>query len=127
MPVEIEVITTTVMALALDAASLRHQAIATNIANANTLGYVPKRLNFDAQLSEARRALQMQGSIDPQTLAFMRLELEPVLQANGQPATVQLDTEMADMAQNTVQYQALIKGLSRHMALLSAAVNDGKK
>ncbi|MNL49194.1 hypothetical protein D3C87_1721090 [compost metagenome] len=53
--------------------------------------------------------------------------MEPALDASGQPATVQLDVQAAEMARNAVQYQALLKGLSRHMAILSMAAGDGRK
>ena len=123
-----EAITVTALGLALDAASLRQQAIATNIANANTLNYAPLKASFEDQLEDARNALQSRGRLDAGSLAGVR----PMLQvgtpdASGLLPAVQLDIEVADMAQNAVQYQALIRGLSRHYAILSAAVSDGKK
>lgn len=126
----IEAVTTASLSLALDAATLRHQVIANNIANANTEGYVPQRVNFEAYVKDARRELAEHGRLDAQSIATLsstRPVLEPLLTASGLPAKVQLDTEVADMAQNTVQYQALIKGLSRQMSILSTAVSDGKR
>ena len=123
----LEAITTATLALALDAASMRQQAIASNIANAGTEGYVPLRLNFEAQLDEVRRTVRERGSADPFALAAVRLQLEPVLDANGAPAKVQLDAEMASLSENAVRYQSLAKGLSRHFAILSSAVGDGRK
>lgn len=123
----VEAITTAALGLALDAASLRQQAIASNIANHATQGYVAQKLDFESQMQEARRVLQAKGSIDAFTLAGVRLQLEPVLDAQGQPAKVQLDEQVADMAQNAVQYQILARGLNRHFAILSMAANDGKR
>ena len=37
------------------------------------------------------------------------------------------DEQVADMAQNAVQYQVLARGLNRHFAILSMAANDGKR
>jgi len=122
-----EAITTAALGLALDAASLRQQAIASNIANHGTQGYVPLKLDFELQMQEARRVLDAKGSIDTFALAGVRLQLEPVLDAQGRPATVQLDEQVADMAQNSVQYQALARGLNRHFAILSMAASDGKR
>ena len=96
----IESVTRSALAMALDAASLRQQAIATNIANANAIGYVPQRVSFEDQLADARRGLAQSG---------------------------RLDAEAADMARNAVHYQALVKGLSRHFAILSMAAGDGRK
>ncbi len=126
----IEAITQASLSLALDAATLRHQAIANNIANAGTEGFVPQRLGFSSQMQEARRQLDEGRRIDSAQLAAISeagFKLEPVATGNGLPARVQLDSEVAQMAQNAVHYQALLKGLSRHMAILSTAVSDGKR
>ena len=124
---QLEAVTTATLSLALEAASRRQQAIAANIANAGTEGYTPVRLAFEAHLAEARQTLKDKGSVDPFALAGVRMELEPVLDASGQPAKVQLDVEVAEMARNAVQYQALTQGLSRHLSILAAAAADGKK
>ena len=60
----IEAVTRSALALALDAASLRQQAIATNIANANAIGYVPQRVSFEEQLVDARRGMAQNGRTD---------------------------------------------------------------
>jgi flagellar basal-body rod protein FlgB len=123
----LESITTATLGLALDAASMRQQAIAANIANHSTEGYVARKLDFESQMVDARRSLDTKGTVDAFSLSAVRLQLEPALDAQGQPAKVQLDEQVADMAQNAVQYQALAKGLSRHFSLLSLAINDGKR
>jgi flagellar basal-body rod protein FlgB len=124
----IEAITTMALGLALDAAALRQHASAANIANADTVGYVPVQVSFEAQLEDARRALQTRGRLDVASLAGVEPRLESVgPDATGLPPTVMLDVEVAGMVQNAVHYQALIKGLSKHYAILSAAVSDGKK
>ena len=123
----IESVTSSLLSLALDAASLRHQAISANIANIQTQGYVPQRVSFEAQLVNAQRSLKEQGFVDPMALSGVRARLEPALGADGQPSAIELDSEVAQMAQNAVQYQALIKGISRHLSLLMSAASDGKK
>jgi flagellar basal-body rod protein FlgB len=121
----IEAITTAALSLALDAASLRHQAIAANIANHATEGYVPLKLDFESQLANARRGVG--GGLDELALANVKLQLQPALDENGVPARVQLDTEVADMARNAVQFQALARGLNRHLGILAMAASEGKK
>lgn len=125
MTLPIEAITTAAVARALDAATLRHQAIAANIANHGVEGYVPMKVSFAAELAEQRAASS--GRLDPQSVAAMTAQLVPALDADGLPAKVKLDAEMADMAQNAVQYQALARGLSRHLSILASAASDGKK
>lgn len=126
----IESVTVASLSMALDAAALRHQALASNIANAATQGYVPLQTRFSSQMLEARRQLD-QGrwlsTAQVNTLAQESQRLEARRDAAGLPASVQLDSEVAQMAQNAVHYQALLKGLSQHMALLSSAATDGKR
>jgi|SRR5450830_638975 len=123
----IETLTTGALSLALDAASMRQQAIAANIANTNTPGYLPIRVNFEAQLEDARRALESNGQLDSQALAGVTPRFEADIDSGGLSPKVRLDVEMANMTQNAVQYQALLKGLAKHYAILSTAVNDGRK
>jgi flagellar basal-body rod protein FlgB len=120
-------ITTAALGLALDAASLRQQAIAANIANHATEGYVPQQVDFAAQMEEARRTLDSKGSLDAASLANVKARLQPMLDAQGLPAKVRIDEQVADLAQNAAHFQALAKGLSRHYSILSTAVMDGKR
>jgi flagellar basal-body rod protein FlgB len=122
----IEAITNQALRLALDAASLRQQAIATNIANVHTPGYQPLGVDFESQLAAARRQLHAGVSLDGFTLAQIRPAL---IAASGdeQPAGVRLDMQAADLAENSVRYQALLKGLSRQFSILTMAVGDGRK
>lgn len=115
-------ITTQVLGLALDAAELRHRAVTANIAHHATEGYVPMGVDFEAQMADARRALESGRSLDAASLAGVQPRLVPL---PGE--AVRLDEQVADMASNAVAYQALARGLSRHFAILSAAVSDGKR
>lgn len=123
----IEALTTAALSIALDAASLRQQTFASNIANANALDYVPQRVSFESQLEELRRGLAGSGRLDASALREVAPRVEQALDARGLPTQVQLDVEAAGMARNTVQYQALVTGLSRHFAILSMAASDGRK
>jgi flagellar basal-body rod protein FlgB len=113
--------------LALDAASLRQQAIATNIANANSVGYLRQQVSFEDQLEQARGTLAGDGSLSAFSLDGVAPRLVPSAHAGGVPEPVQLDVEMADLSRNTVHYQTLLKALSRQYAILSTAVSDGKR
>lgn len=129
MTYPIEAVTATALGLALDAATMRQQATAANIANANAAGYVPVSVDFEAQLEDARRALASGSRMDMSSLSDVAPRLESALQSDplGLSPRVLLDVEVGRMAQNAVHYQALVKGLSRHYAILSTAVSDGKK
>jgi flagellar basal-body rod protein FlgB len=127
MPIPIESVTTAALSAALETASRRQAAVASNIANASTVGYVPLRLSFDAHLSEARGALRDKGMLDMAAAESLRAEPEPATEDGGQAATVQLDAEMSELARNAVEYQALVQGLSRHLGLMALAAADGRR
>lgn len=127
MTQSIEALTTGALSLALSAANQRHQALAANLANATTEGYTPMRLAFEASLADARQALRDRGSVDAQSLAAARIDVEPDVDAAGQAAPVQVDAAMVELARNAVHYQALTQGLSRHLGIHAMAAADGRR
>jgi flagellar basal-body rod protein FlgB len=127
MPLQLEAVTTTALSAALDAASRRHAVAAANIANANSDGYVPLRLSFEAQLAEARAILRDRGVLDGAALDHLRSLPDMAADTGGSAERVQLDMEMAEIARNAVHFQALAQGLSRHLSILALAAADGRK
>jgi len=123
-------VTTQLVSLALDASILRHQAIANNIANGSNSEYVPVRVNFEDQLSSAIEAVKNRRG---ETSLTSDLEnIKPYLVEDDQAQSVgnsrvMLDMEMAKLAQNVVHYQALLKGLTKNMAIMSLAINEGRR
>ena len=109
----------TLVRLALDAASLRHQAIANNIANASSSLYAPLKVNFEEQLGFARSGLGAAGVPN---------HVKPFIEPEGGPVTgVRLDMEMVKLAQNTVHYQSLLRALDKRGSILSAAISEGRR
>jgi flagellar basal-body rod protein FlgB len=125
----IERITTAALSLALDAATMRQQAIAANIANADVPGYQPVTVDFESQLDTAQRTLDEGGRLDMNALGDVapRVVADLQMQPAGLSPKVTLDMEMARLAQNGVQYQALTTALNKQFALMALAVNDGKR
>jgi flagellar basal-body rod protein FlgB len=111
----IEPVTTALLSRALARSALQQQAIAANIANHEVEGYVPVRATFASQVDE----LSSSRAAAPR--------LEPVVDANGQPTKVRLDVEMAELARNAIEYQALTRAMNRHLGVLAMAAADGKK
>jgi flagellar basal-body rod protein FlgB len=101
--------------LALDATTMRHRAIAQNIANANTPGYRPVDVSFETQV----RALQSAGGDGTPAL-------RPQLRLAGADQ-VSLDTQMTQLAENTLHHEALLKALNKQFAIISAAIGEGKR
>jgi flagellar basal-body rod protein FlgB len=127
MPTPIEAVTTSALSAALDAASRRHAVIAANIANANSEGYAPLHLQFDQRVEEAREALQDQQWLAAGGIDALRGFVAPAADVSEANTRTRLDAEMAELARNSVQFQALTQGLSRHLAMLALAAADGKR
>ena len=89
------------------------------------------RVKFSAHMDEARRQLSEGSRLDQTSVMSWAQDgavIEPAVSgATGLPQAVQLDSEVAQMAQNAVHYQALLKGLSKHMGILASAVSEGKR
>jgi flagellar basal-body rod protein FlgB len=88
--------------LALDAAALRHHAIAHNLANLQSEGYVPLGVRFDGKRSE-------------------------LVRESTQGFAPSLDAEMVKLAQNTLHYQALVRAIGKQHAILGAAIAEGRR
>jgi flagellar basal-body rod protein FlgB len=103
---------TTIAALkALDGLAARATATAQNIANVNSPGYRPVKVEFEAMLRAAAR----QG---PDAVA----SLAPRLTEMPSGAEVRLDQELADAADTAGRYSAVLELLGRRLALHSLAV-----
>lgn len=114
-PTQMEQVSTRALTAALDVAQMRHQIIATNVANANTPGYVPQKLSFSTEWKAAQQRFQVDA------------RLAPTDPAPGIRGGVQLDAEMAAMAQNNLHQQVLLKVLQRHLGLMATAISEGKR
>lgn len=118
---------TALLGLALDATVMRHQAIANNIANANTPGYRPVDVSFDEQLKAARDAmLSQKGSAAAAISEFQPAIMFTDAGLNGDNS-VSLDMEVAKLSENTLHQQVLLKALNSHFSILDAAIKEGKQ
>lgn len=127
MSINIERITTACLEKALDASVLQHQAIASNIANANVKGYKVQRTNFEEQMDVARSEINNTGSATLSTIANIFPTIINDESFSEEDSGVKLDVEMAKLSENVVRYQTLLKGLNRHFSIMTTAINEGKK
>lgn len=118
----VEATTTALMRLALDGAALRHQAIAANIANVATPGYAAANVSFQGSLQEARERMLGGESIDA-----VAKDAAPQIEVDEKDQPVALDVQTAQLAENVVHYQALLRGWSKRMSILAAAISEGKR
>jgi flagellar basal-body rod protein FlgB len=118
----------------LDLRSQQHTLTAANLANADTPGYRAKVIDFASELEErfgAGEALAMRVS-EPGHLggpggpdAVEVLDLDPPdgsLDGNS----VLVERETVRLQENSLMYRAVSSGLSRRLAMLRYAANDGR-
>lgn len=117
-----EAVTLKMVHWALDAASEVHKVSAHNIANAQTPGYTRIDTNFDSFL-DALRDVAASDRMDPAAGS----EETPVLSLRSTSEAVALDVEMTKLAQNTLYYQALLRGLGKQASILQLAVTEGRR
>lgn len=106
----------------LDAAALRHEAIATNIANVETPGF--RRLDVAPDF-----AVQLKARMAAGDLAQTAGGLRPVL-AEDQTArsirpdgnTVEIERELLAMNRNAVEYEYLTQVVSNNLKQLRVAI-----
>ena len=95
---------------ALDAALMRHTAIAANIANVNTKGYQAMAVDFEKQLNQVDMDLET---------------VKPVYEQTNTP--ISIDDQISSSVKNATQYRALIKGLNHKLAIMTLAVQGNNQ
>ena len=108
--------------LALDAASLRQQAIASNIANVKTVGYQALRVSFEDRLRSEMSSASGRDKLSDASLG----RLGPQMEADPQ-GVIAVDQQMALLNQNDVQYQALLKVLAGKLELASLLIHPNNE
>ena len=103
--------------LALDAASMRQQVIAANIANAGDPAYQRRGVSFEERLRELAANSTLPGA--------SMAALQPRLVKDN--STAALDQDLAALAGNALHYQALLKTVNAELELLGLAASDGRR
>ncbi|BAT71432.1 flagellar basal-body rod protein FlgB [Thermosulfidibacter takaii ABI70S6] len=109
----------------------RHEFIASNIANADTPGYKAKRFSFEKQLQDAvyRTGLHLEVT-HPLHISDIPVSLEEVkgdifeerVPLRNDLNSVDIDKEMALLAQNQLKYDALAQAYYLQVAKLKYAI-----
>jgi len=104
---------------AIEGASQRQTALASNLANANTPNYKPRDVDFHSALQAAF------ASGDKQSVAnagFAQTTQNDVMRADG--SGVDVDVESAKMAENGLEYQALVQVARGRIDILESAMGS---
>lgn len=109
----------------LDASVLRHEAIAGNIANAETPGF--RRLDVSADFRSALKAQFSAGATPaPASISALepRLAEDPTVRSvRADGNSVELETELLAMSTNRVEHEFLTDLVSRHIKQLRVAIS----
>jgi flagellar basal-body rod protein FlgB len=115
---------TTQLALerAIEGAGKRHEALAANLANANTPGYQRVDVDFHGALAAA-----MTGGEDDANTALQGLSFAPTKDASAgatraDGSTVDVDAESAKLAANALEQQAAVQVAHARIGILKAAM-----
>lgn len=114
----------------MDAFALRQKAIANNIANAQTPGYIRREVSFEEEfrnaLKSSKTALSktdqnhIPGNIEPLNVKS-RVHLDKTPFDNG-INNVDLEKEMTDLAKTQIDFDAMTKLTKKHLNLLRGAI-----
>lgn len=109
---------TSIIAKALDGLSLRAQATAQNVANANSPHYRPVRVTFEEELKAAAAG----GDAAIGSLVPKLHQAEAVTGNAGQ----RIDLELATASETALRYGALIDVLNRDLQLQRTFIRGGQ-
>ena len=111
----------------LDTAAMRHKVIANNIANVETPGFKRSEVFFEESL---RQVLE---SVEGGSLKRRIRELEPTanvdLTSSCRPNgnNVSIDREMADLAKNSLRYEAAVQILNLKNSMIRTVLTEGRR
>jgi flagellar basal-body rod protein FlgB len=102
---------------ALAGSSLRHEVLASNIANANTPGFRRQEVDFHSVLAEA---------VESGDRRLDNVGFSAVTDSSGQirldGSSVDMEREMASLVQNSLEYQAIVATLRGQFRMLQTVI-----
>jgi flagellar basal-body rod protein FlgB len=104
---------------AISGAAQRQTALASNIANANTPNYKPRDVDFHSAL---QAAFASGDKSRVQSAGFAETTQNDVMRADG--SGVDVDAESAKMAENGLEYQALVQVARGRIDILESAMGS---
>lgn len=120
-------------AKALSGSWLKNSAIANNIANVNTPGYKKQTVNFQQVLENEMQMNQMvtmkktnSKHLDSQNVGEFQVETVGNTSYRVDDNNVDIDVENAEMAKNTLYYNAIIDQVNGHFNRMKTAFRINK-
>ncbi|MGD9823946.1 MULTISPECIES: flagellar basal body rod protein FlgB [Desulfobacter] len=120
----------------MDISTRRHNLIAGNIANMDTIGYTPSDIDFQSALKRAMAGPEpdylektnekhLPGNIEGSAGQIKGMESEDVDIYHLD--SVNIDTEMMNLMENNVKFRSTAEMLLRKMTILNYAIDEGGK
>lgn len=124
---------TLILEKALDAAWMRNETISNNIANVNTPGFKKSYVRFEELMSDAIDKFQISGikkdekflPVGKDTKATVSPEIvqEDFTSMRRDGNNVNIDVEMAELAKNSIKYNALIAQMSKEFSKIKMVIS----
>lgn len=128
--------TTNALGSSINFRQLKQNTASSNIANAETPGYKAKKVDFEQALS---RAIDINGmgrmhvddpdhfAVNGNSISGVRADVyeNPDVTVANDGNTVDLEREMAELAENTILYKAAIQLINKKLAGLAYAATEG--
>jgi len=118
---------------ALDVRAYRQELLSSNIANADTPGYLARDVDFKKTLAaasgtghELAMSITQPGQIDPQAQSARQLAYRVPSQPSMDGNTVDTQVEQANFAANGVHYQASLSFITAQIHMLRTAITGGQ-
>ena len=130
--------TTDSLGAAINLRLLRQSITSANIANAETPGYKAKKVDFEEALARAldiEGLRKMEGASDDHFIvgpgAISRVKADvydnPDINITNDGNTVDLEREMATLAENSILYKAALQLINKKLAALKYASTEGAR
>lgn len=130
--------TISILSKSMDGAALKQKTVSNNIANINTPDYKRQYLDFESKLNEAiKKDLNNKGKLYkthdkhfPMKVSIdkihpsIKIDKSPSLREDGN--NVDLDIELADLAENTIRYNTLTETIIKKYSGLKNAIRGGR-
>ncbi len=118
----------------LDLRMKAHEVHASNVANANVPGFKAKKIDFEGRMREALEAVEGSGTrIERQQEASAKAATvdadvyeDPMARMSGDGNTVNMETEQAEIAKNTIAYEAALQLLNKRFAMQKSVLSEGR-
>lgn len=129
---------TKILEKSLNATWARNDTIAQNLANVDTPGYKRKDIAFEQYLSDALDKNKLEGRItDKRHIPINNSDInkvEPTVTEDNSELSmridgnnVDIDSEMANLAKNQIQFNTLTQLISGEFNKIKSVINEGRR